>query len=44
MEMGSGHLASSENLLCPLSGTADFENEVADANPQTLKSFPWGNH
>ena len=40
MEMGPGHLASSGNLLCTLSRTADFEHEVADANQQTLISFP----
>ena len=39
MEMGPGHLASSGNLLCPVS-RADFEHEVADANQQTLISFP----
>ena len=39
MEMGPGHLVSSGNLLCPLSRTADFEHEVADANQQTLISF-----
>ena len=32
MKMGPGHLASSENRLCPLSRTADFEHEVAGAN------------
>ena len=32
MKMGPRHLASSGNLLCPLSRTADFEHEVADAN------------
>ena len=44
MEMGPGHLASSGNLLCPLSRTADFEHEVAGANQQTLISFPWDGH
>ena len=44
MEMGPGQLASSENLLCLLSRTADFEHEVADANQQTLISFPWDRH
>ena len=43
-EMGPGHLASSGILLCPLSRTADFEHEVADANQQTLISFPWDGH
>ena len=44
METGPGHLASSGNLLCPLNRTADYEHEVADANQQTLISFPWGGH
>ena len=34
MEIGSGHLASSGNPLCPLIMTADFEHEVAGANQQ----------
>ena len=44
MEVGPGHHASSGNLLCPLSRTADFEHEVADANQQILISFPWDGH
>ena len=40
MEMGPGHFASSGNLLCPLSRTADFEHEVTGADQQTLISFP----
>ena len=44
MEMGPGHLAFSGNLVCPLSRTADFEHVVADANHQTLISFPWDGH
>ena len=44
MGMVPGHLAASENLFCPLSWTADLELEVADANPQTLISFPWGGY
>ena len=39
MEIGPGHLASSRNLFCPFSWTADFKHEIADANQQTLISF-----
>ena len=39
MEMGPGHLASSENMLCPFRRTADFEHEVAGAYQQTLIIF-----
>ena len=44
MEIGPGHLASSGNLLCPLSRTADFGHAVAGANQQTLISFSYGGH
>ena len=44
VEMGPWHLASSGNLLCLLSRTADFEHEVADVHQQTLTSYPWDGH
>ena len=40
MEMEPGHLASSGNLLCPLSRTADFEHEVEDAEGSVV-GFNW---
>ena len=39
-----GHLVSLRYLWYPVSRTVDFGHGVVDADPQTPRSFPWGDH